>query len=237
MKLYDNVIEEILSLAEQYHPVVLERPERSWKEDEGSVMILRADMAYELGEGGMPGTGLTLITDDPGIVSEDETVLIGKDLSEIAKNTPYARISVVCVDKEIPAEGQALYNTVRNLEYTIYHFHPEGFMMRVSASRHKESVRVGKDALKKGISFADTAKCMSAGFHRHKEVKAVKMIYITDDSFDYKQLKQLAERAEAITKTIDHIALSSKMTDCGVCSLQKVCDEVEGLRELHFRKS
>lgn len=24
------------------------------------------------------------------------------------------------------------------------------------------------------------------------------------------------------------------MTDCGSCSLQKICEEVEGMKELHF---
>ena len=28
--------------------------------------------------------------------------------------------------------------------------------------------------------------------------------------------------------------MTAAMTDCNVCSLKKVCDEVEGIRQLHF---
>ena len=38
-----------------------------------------------------------------------------------------------------------------------------------------------------------------------------------------------------IRKEVDHISTSAIM-DCNACNLQQVCDEVEGLRELHFAK-
>lgn len=38
-----------------------------------------------------------------------------------------------------------------------------------------------------------------------------------------------------VTRAIDHV-MTAPMTDCNVCSLKKVCDEVEGIRELHFGK-
>ena len=38
---------------------------------------------------------------------------------------------------------------------------------------------------------------------------------------------------QEITRAIDH-AMTAAMTDCNVCSLKKVCDEVEGIRQLHF---
>lgn len=236
MKLYDNTIREISELVNAYQADTLQKPEHAWPMDNGKVMILRNDMAFELGEGLKPGIGITLVTDDPEAVKEDEALLIGEDLCSIKGDTPYARIAIVRVSPEIPQEGQALFTAIRNLEYTKYHFHPEGFMMRMSASRHKECVRISKEAMKKNISFADIEHAMIDGFHQHKETQAVRVICITAADFNYKALTELASKAERITKTIDHIAQSAKMTDCGVCSLQKVCDEVEGLRELHFKK-
>lgn len=108
-------------------------------------------------------------------------------------------------------------------------------MMRVSASRNRESVRIGREALAKGLDFTKTGNRMITAFHRHPEVEAVELYYVTEDSFDYKELEKNTKEAEEITKTIDHI-LKNVIMDCKACSLQKVCDEVEGLRELHFKK-
>ena len=36
-----------------------------------------------------------------------------------------------------------------------------------------------------------------------------------------------------LTKAIDHI-FKNVIMDCQACSLQEICDEVEGMRELHF---
>lgn len=106
-------------------------------------------------------------------------------------------------------------------------------MMRVSASRQKESVRIGKAALEKGLDFTKAGNGMIQAFRRNAAVGAVHIYYVTLPGFDYKALEAYTKEAESITKTIDHI-LKNGIMDCGACSLQKVCDEVEGLRELHF---
>ena len=49
------------------------------------------------------------------------------------------------------------------------------------------------------------------------------------------QLKPNAKKADDITKTLSHI-LDGLPTDCGHCSLKSVCDEVEGMREMHMGK-
>ena len=48
-----------------------------------------------------------------------------------------------------------------------------------------------------------------------------------------KALKPNAKKVDDITKTLSHI-LDGLPTDCGHCSLKPVCDEVEGMKELHF---
>ena len=70
-------------------------------------------------------------------------------------------------------------------------------------------------------------------FHKNSRIVGVKLIFITDPGFPFSELKEAVRETERITKTMDHI-LKSGMTDCGSCSLKKVCEEVEGMRELHF---
>lgn len=235
MKLYDEIIKKIRTLLETEEARSLPLERNGWPQVSDRSMILRSDMAYELGGEGLSAIGGTLVTEDENLVPGDGIVLLGRDLSEIKKDIPYARIALVCVGEEAFGEGQALYGSIRALEYTRYHFYPEGFMMRVSASKGRESVRVGREALKKGLDFTKVGNAMISAFHKKPSVKAVQVYYVTQEDFDYGVLEKYGREAERITKTIDHMTKST-VTDCGACSLQKVCDEVEGLRELHFGK-
>lgn len=235
MKLYDEIIRKYQALLGMAESRSLSPEGADWPLVSDRSMILRSDMAYELGGEGLPAIGHTLITADKSLVPGDGIVLLGRDLPQIGKDVPYARIAFVRVGEETLGEGQSLYGAIRALEYTRYHFYPEGFMMRVSASRGKESVRIGKAALEKGLDFAKVGKGMIAAFCRNPSVEAVRVCYVTREDFDYRTLEEYGREAERITKTIDHMTKSA-VTDCSACSLQQVCDEVEGLRELHFGK-
>ena len=63
------------------------------------------------------------------------------------------------------------------------------------------------------------------------EIAAV--IFVTAPGYDYEAMKQNAKKANDITNTLTHI-LEGLPTDCSVCALKGICDEVEGMKELHF---
>lgn len=236
MKLYDDIINEINALCDSAERRDLEvNKADTWEDGGNSNMVLRNEAAFELGgaEGKLPAVGGTAITDNEELVGEDSIVLIGPDISEISGETPYARIAIVRVKPETMGEGNALYSAIRNIEYLRYHMNPKGFMMRVSTIRNRESVRIAKEAIAKGISFQKVGNFMLNTFHLNPKVEAVKLIYITDPNFNYAALKTQLAESEKVTKAIDHI-LKNVMTDCDTCSLQKVCEEVEGMKELHF---
>lgn len=234
MKLYDEIIEKLQQLVTDRDSKEFEVRDSTWPVAERE-MILRSDMAYELGGGSLPAVGATIVTADENLIGEDGITLVGSDLREIDEDTPFARIAVVRVDENTIGEGNALYNAIRSLEYTRYHLFPKGFMMRVSSSRNRESVRVSREAVTDGISFAETGNMMISAFHKNPNVKAVHIYYFTKKDFDYKALKSMAEESEEITRAIDHI-FKNLIMDCRACNLQEICDEVEGLRELHFKQ-
>lgn len=233
MKLYDDIINNLKSLIAYSEPVSLSLGNAAWPLATDHSMILRNDMAYEFGSQSKKGLGITLITDDKTLVTGDGLFLCGKDIQEIKEDSDYARIAIIRVKSESLGEGNALYNGIRKLEYTRYHFYPEGFMMRVSSLQNKESVRISKEAIKKGIDFSKIGNCMIREFKKQSVVEAVQLYYITDPAFDYVRLEKLANQGEVVTKTIDHILKDVKM-DCNACNLKKICDEIDGLRELHF---
>lgn len=207
----------------------------NWNDVGDHNLILRADMAYELGGGTYPAVSAMGVTADRGLVPTDEVYLLGPDLSQIDTDQPYARIAIVRVAEDSLGDGNVLYNAIRKIEYVRYHINPEGYMTRISASNGREPVRVSRDALAKGLDFAKVGKLFLDKYHENKNIEAVKLIFITQPDFDYQALTEASRHLEDITGTIDHI-LKNVMMDCGSCSLQKICDEVEGLRELHFKE-
>ncbi|SEK96155.1 CO dehydrogenase/acetyl-CoA synthase complex beta subunit [Pseudobutyrivibrio ruminis] len=233
MKLYDESIKELLAGLDISKAKSLDIANANWTDVGDHNLILRADMAYELGGGTNPAVSAMAVTCNDEFVNADEVILIGPDLNEIQNDTPYARIAIVKVAEESLGDGNALYNAIRKIEYVRYHINPKGYMTRISASNNREPVRVGKEALNEGLDFAKVGKLFLDTYHENKNIEAVKLIFITDPAFDYKSLAEQAKRLEDITGAIDHI-FKNVMMDCGSCSLQKVCDEVEGLRELHF---
>ena len=235
MRLYDEIIRDILTFLGEQDAHILpvgaaaDPVSRDWQDAGKAMMILQSDMAYELGGHNLPAVGNTLVTTGKDFVPEDEIILIGKDLPEITEDTPYARIALVRV-------ADRLYNTIRNIGYFRYHIYPKGFMLRVSSSNDRESVRVEAEALNEGLNFTAIGNAMLRALHLHKEVEAVKIIFVTDPKVDYGRLQDGLKKTKQITATIDHMLKDVNM-DCGSCGLQEICDEIEGLREMHFGMS
>jgi len=245
MRLYDEIISDILTSLETYSinensvtknlPVgnAADTVSRAWQDAGKAMMILQSDMAYELGGHNLPAVGNTLVTTNINFVPQDEILLIGKDLSEITCDSPYARIAIVRVSEDCIGTGNKLYNTIQNIGFFRYHIYPLGFMLRVSSSNDRESVRVATSALKKGLNFTAIGNSMQKALHLHKEVEAVKIIFITDPKVNYAKLQDFLKRTKQITATIDHMLKDVNM-DCTSCGLQEICNEVEELREMHF---
>lgn len=235
MKLYDETIKCIMSSLDGAPLKQLDIVNANWADAGDHNLILRADMAYELGGGTCPAVSAMGVTASTELVSADEVYLLGPDLSEIKEDQPYARIALVRVAEDSLGDGNVLYNAIRKIEYVRYHINPEGYMTRISASNAREPVRVSREAIDKGLGFAQVGKLFLDKYHENKNIEAVKLIFITQPDFDYKALAENSRYLEEITGTIDHIFKNVTM-DCGSCSLQQICDEVEGLRELHFKE-
>lgn len=232
MNLYDECIEGVQELLNEneYKKADISFPAK-WKESDRNTLLFAADTAYELGYGSLPALSSIALTDDSEKVPCDEVIVIGDDLDKIKGNSPFARIALIRVNPDSLGDGNKLYNTIRKIEYTRYHVSPEGYMMRVSTFSHRESARVGKQAIKDGISFAAVGELFIEGYRKaYPGVEAVRLIFVTKKDFPYKKLEAIMQKSEDITKALDHLMKDLKM-DCEVCSLKQVCEEVEQLMD------
>ena len=85
----------------------------------------------------------------------------------------------------------------------------------------------------KGISFEAVGNRYIEAYKKDVNVLNVTVIFVTDPTMDFKAMLENSKKVDAITNTLTHI-MEGLPTDCSVCQLKDICDEVEGMKELHF---
>ena len=235
MKLYDGILKEVKEILAEKEPVRFPYDtSHIWKDRGQSELIMLRDSAYELGGSGRSSVNMTLVTTS-GEVPENEILLYGPDLSAISGDLPFARIVVLETDDlGEEADTEKAFATIRNIEFVRYHVYPIGYMSRVSSQSSQEQVRVSKRVVDAGISFAYVGGTYIKKYLELPVVKKARIIFVTDEELVAKLMKY-AGKSDEITKTLTHI-LEGLPADCGHCSMKEVCDEVEGMKELHLGK-
>ncbi len=235
MNLYDNLIQESLGLVSETALSTLPLADNKplWQTEAEQRLVFQRDMAYELGGKGLPAVSALAFTSQPA--GKDRLLLYGPDLPALKADSPYARFTILHIDDRDWQDDQQAYQLLRQMEYTRYHVYPQGFMMRISTSAGREPVRVSRKALQNGLDFARVGQLFLHAYHRHPQVQSATVLFVTAPDFPYGLLAQKAARMEAITNSLDQI-WSHLVMDCRSCSFKPVCDEVEGLRELHFAR-
>ncbi len=233
MKIYDELICKTMELLNSYEPrTYLYDKNKSAAAGNKNELILAGDAAFELGEGALPSVSFTAITDNEELVPYDRILLFGKDLCELTESSPFARITFLRTDNIEENGDQGAYAIIKNIEMKKYNIYPSGYMMRASALSNREQVRVSRSALKAGLSFERVGNAFINEYKENKHVKAVTVFFVTLPDAPYAELEALADLSVGITKTLNHILADINM-DCWACGWKPVCDEVEGIKEIH----
>lgn len=235
MKLYDSVIAATQAQLDAFKPKVWDYEEKkAWPDVGVSELVLQRDAAYELGGSGYPAVNYTCVTTDDGQINQNQVLLYGPDLGQLKQDAPYARIALIRT-KPLSDDDEEAYKAIRDMEFVKYHVFPKGYMFRISSGDFREQVRVSKTALRRGISFQSVGFDFIRQYLKDPNILHVKLIFVTEPSAPYKMFQDNAKKASDITKTLTHI-LDGMATDCSSCNLKPICDEVEGMRELHFKR-
>ena len=233
MELFNGLIQDTKALLEKGSPKVWDYSERDcWTDIGANELVLQKDAAFELGAAGKGSANYVLFSSSPELVDKDQILLYGQDLKEIRGDVDFARIVLLRVGV-LDEDNEIVYRTLKDIEFAKYHVYPEGYMVRMSPESYREQVRVSKGAIKKGISFRSIGASYIKAYKKDPNVLNATVIFVTAPGFDYAAMKDNAKKASEITNTLTHI-LEGLPTDCSVCSLKGICDEVEGMKELHF---
>ena len=233
MELYNSLIGETKALYEKLDQKVWDyNPRDAWAGNDSSELVLQKDAAYELGASGKGSANYVLFTSSSELVDKDRVILCGKDLKEIKGDCDFARIVLLRIGV-LDDDDEAVYRTLRDIEFAKYHVYPQGYMVRISPESYREQVRVSRDAVRKGISFRALGASYITEYKKNPNVINATVIFLTDPAADYAAFKALAKKSADVTGTLTHI-FEGLPTDCSVCALKDICDEVEGMKELHF---
>ena len=215
MELYNSLIQETKALTDKLPAQVWAYDEKAaWPENSSSELVLQKDAAYELGASGKGSANYVLFTSNAEL---------GGD---------FARIVILHIGV-LDDEDEAVYRTLKDIEFAKYHVYPQGYMVRISPESYREQVRVSKDAIRRGISFKALGMDYIRAYKKDPNVISATVIFLTDPAADYAALRALAKKSADVTGTLTHI-FEGLPTDCSACALKDICDEVEGMKELHF---
>ncbi|MBQ3480765.1 MAG: carbon monoxide dehydrogenase [Oscillospiraceae bacterium] len=233
MELFNSLFKDTQTLLDASVPKVWPyRPGDEWKDIGNSELVLQKDAAYELGASGRGSANYVLFTSSPELVSEDRVLLYGPDLKDIRGDCDFARIVLLRVGV-LEGDDEKVYRTLKDIEFAKYHVNLEGYMIRMSPESYREQVRVSKQAIRRGINFRQVGSSYIKAYKQDENVLNATVIFLTQPGLDYAAMKGNAKKAADVTGTLTHI-LEGLPTDCSVCSLKGICDEVEGMKELHF---
>lgn len=240
MILYDTLIEKTNELiGKSSSKSYTYDPKKAWPETKSYELILQKEMAYELGGDGKEALNYTMVTTDSKYFNGDEIVVVGSDLKDIKGSVPYARITMLLttdIESDDEFDTETAFRAIQEMDFVKYHVFPIGYMVRTSGQTSREQVRIAKKAIKDGISFEKIGVTFIKHYKQNENVRNAKVIFVTAPNVDHKALKDTAKKVTDITKSLSKI-LEGMPTECGSCGLKDICDEVEGLKELHFGKN
>jgi hypothetical protein len=234
MKIFAEVTDEMLSLLpDKADKSIIYDAELCAENGEKNEILFRGDTAYELGGGGKNSVCSTVFSDMSSLC--DEVLLYGPDLDEITEDISFAHLTFVKLKNK--NEEELTYEMLKDIGFTTFRLYPKGYHIRISPSASKEQVRVAKSVIKteSPLSFINIGCNLIRAFKENNDVESVRTIFITKEDFDYRRLSGFAQKAKKITDAV-HGTLKLDELDCASCKMKPICDEVEGLRELHLKK-
>jgi CO dehydrogenase/acetyl-CoA synthase beta subunit len=226
MRLYNNLINEIKESLTSAKALNCGKSLNS--SDKNSVIFL-SDTAFELGGSQSPCVSSLAVSSD--IEFSNSVHLLGDDLNKIKSDSPFGKFVFMQI-KDFEEE-QDTFNKIKELEALRYHLNVDGFMTRASALNMREQIRVSKKTIKSGVTFSDYGNALLKEYLKFPYVKSAEIYFVTDNC-DFEKLNEIAKKINQTTSALNHI-FDNVMFDCSTCNLKEICDEVDGLKELHLK--
>lgn len=197
----------------------------------GSGLVLRSDTYVELGNPDIGSSSFLLWTDNPELINNGRTTLIGPDIPESqGLSLPFGQVIIVGGKGLDEMEHEALDRT-KHIADRI-----EGYM--VKSLPRQTWCRVSNEAAAKGFDFEVLGRAIMAIFKGSVEkIEAMEVIFVTSGVEDIRALEDINERIREISGLIIKETWSDRgydiecfsTVDCDACPDREVCDEIKDI--------
>ncbi|MEJ8554215.1 hypothetical protein [Tepidibacter sp. Z1-5] len=234
MKVFDNFIQNIKTDIKRFENKEYEVNKNSnWDKLKSSDLILQSDVGVELGHPKTKSASYIMWTNNDSIVCDNKITVIGQDLNEI-KNSPidYAKITLI---KTKDYDEEKAYEIFQEMESLRLNINLKGYMLRATNQRNREWCRVSKEALKKGFSFNTLGSELINAYKEKDFVEEVEIIFIVGNKELINSISQVGLKVTEIIKALNTI-FDDIDFDCHSCNFSDICDEIDGMKEMHGKK-
>ncbi|MCM1285971.1 MAG: hypothetical protein NC213_05640 [Acetobacter sp.] len=231
MNLYNSLINQIKNLLPEKSGKRFSYEKPKLKKGDKNQILFLNETAFELG--GSQTHCVSTMAVSSSMEFDNSVLLYGKDLYELKKDNEFGKIILLQIED---IDEETAFDTIKEIELVRYNYSPVGFMTRASALSMREQIRISKNIVKKKISFKDYGNALIEEYLKNPIVKSVQIIFITDFDNKFDELYMTADKIKSTTSALNHI-LDNVMFDCSTCNLKEICDEVEGMKELHIKKA
>lgn len=198
-------------------------------EKQGTQVILREQVACELGHPTTQSVCTVLTTTDPGLVRSGALCLVGPDLAEIPMGTkvPFGQVITLLIREGGSADPFDLETT----QYLIDRL--PGYMVRSLPGRLW--ARVSKEARHAGFSLVTLAQALMLVYaSRFSSVLASEVLLVTASDDIVSELAPLAMAADVLRGTHKKVTLGAADIECAeqsceTCVEKPVCDSAREL--------
>ncbi len=201
----------------------------AWPFAERPEIILKRDLALELGSPETASVSFLVWTSDLKRIHDRRLTVIGPDIADAkASGLPLGKI--VMVGLEGFDENNA-YERNREIYLKKFDLALKGVMLKSASHYMAEWIRINREAKDNGISFSHLAGGLMDNYLALPYVKTVEMIFVTSSKEDVNTLYDMGNRAARTIQAM-HKMTNEMSFDCAECEFQDLCEEADELRDL-----
>ena len=235
MELFDSLFDTILRYQQKKNDSGLVKTysyneKISWPKTGNSHVIFEENTAIELGHPQTGSLAFMLWTESPGRVNDERITVIGPDLHEIKeRQSPFGKIMLLRCHGFNEENTRDRYTELDMLRHQL---RLKDYMLRAISQDMIEWSRISRRGMKAGFSFQVLGTELIREYKKPDYVDEAEIIFITSGEDDLQEIKPVAEKTSRVIEAMNSIFDNLEL-DCAACSFQDICDEIDGLREMH----
>lgn len=171
-------------------------------------------------------------TDSLDMIRDGLTTVIGPELNRLEPGkAPLGKITLLGVHG---FSEENAYERFLEMDLIRTKLSLEGYMLRAVPQHNREWSRISREAMNKGFSLNILGNELVRDYRKLVYVDAVEVIFITSSVQYIQRLRPISEKVSHVISAMKNI-FDDLEFDCAECDYSNVCNEVDGLREMHKR--